>query len=113
MEVWGIAKLVLLQYKSRNQTVKIAYAVISDTAAVLEPGMKVELYFRHKDGTIYQVEGKVARLWKNMRYAEVRIPWTAAVALAEYAGKSVGGEKKVEVYDYAVRLKDVRPPPLR
>ncbi len=113
MEVWGIAKLVLHQYKSRNTTVRIAYAVVSDTAAVLEPGAKVVLLFRHKDGTIYQVEGKVSRLWKNMRYAEVRIPWTAAVALAEYAGRSVGGEKKVEVYDYAVRFKDVSPPPLR
>jgi predicted molibdopterin-dependent oxidoreductase YjgC len=112
MEVWGIAKLVLRQYRSGNVTIRIAYAVISDTAAVLEPGSKAVLLFRHKDGTIYQVEGKVARLWKNMRYAEVRIPWTAAMALAEYAGRNVGEEKTVEIYDYAVRLKDVRPPPL-
>jgi hypothetical protein len=113
VEVWGIAKLVLHQYRSGSAAVKTAYAVVSDTAAVLEPGMKVVLLFRHKDGTVYQVEGKVSRLWKNMRYAEVRVPWTAAVALVEYAGKSVRGKKKVVVYDYAVRLKDVRPTPLR
>jgi hypothetical protein len=113
MEVWGVAKLVLNQYRSKNQIVRVAYAVVSDTAAVLEPGTKVVLLFRHKDGTVYQVEGRVSRLWKNMHYAEVRIPWTAAAALAEYAGRSVAGEGKVVVYDYAVRLKGVRPPPLR
>ncbi len=111
VEVWNFCRIYIWQ-RERNRS---AVAIVSDPASVLEPGMKVTLLLKNRNGEVFQVvDCMVRRRWKRRRYVEVHIPWHVAVALAEWAGKKVDeNTKRLVLHDYAVMIKDVVAPPLR
>ncbi len=113
VEVWNFCRIYIWQREEGKS--KAAVAVVPDPASVLEPGMKVTLLLKNKNGEVFQViDGVVRKRWKRRRYVEVHIPWHVAVALAEWAGKKVDGNtKRLVLHDYAVMIKDVATPPLR
>jgi hypothetical protein len=116
VEVWNFCRIYIRQNESGNKiTYRSAVAIVPDPESALEPGMKVTLLLKNKNGEVFQVvDGVVQRKWKNRRYVEVYIPWHVAEALAEWAGKKVDNTtKRLVLHDYAVKIGGVSTPPLR
>ena len=69
------------------------------------------LFRRPGDDLVLQVLGAISKVRK--KYAEIRLPWDAAVSLAVFAGRKAdvnSPEGKVVIYDYMVKIKEWRPP---
>ena len=106
MEPWTPCKI---QIKARGQKPGRACVVMPDVSGLLEPRTYVVLLIRHKDGTVYQLLGRVSRRLSRRRYAEIDIPLDAALSLATYMGISV--EKSATIYGYSAQIKSIRMPP--
>jgi hypothetical protein len=114
VEVWNFCRIYMWWRQRGGAKYGAAVAIVPDPASVLEPGMKVTLLLRNRNGEVFQVvDGTVRRRWKRLNYVEVYIPWHVAEALAEWAGKDVKNAKRLALHDYVVQIKEVSIPPLR
>ncbi len=104
MDGWVACKIHLKISRGRRR----AYLVLHDASGALVPRWHVVLLIRHPSGLVLQVPGRVSRRLSR-GYAEIYIPVDAALSLAAQMG--VKPEKSVTVYGYAVKIKEVSPPP--
>ncbi|MFZ8841368.1 MAG: hypothetical protein ACO2PM_21085 [Pyrobaculum sp.] len=105
MDGWLPCKIHLKVRGGRRR----AYLILYDASGALAPRWHVVLLVRHPGGAVFRVPGKVARRLSR-GYVEIYVPTEAALTLAAQMGVRV--EKSTTVYGYAVRVKEVNPPPV-
>ena len=105
MDGWLPCKIHLKVRGGRRR----AYLILYDASGALAPRWHVVLLVRHPGGAVFRVPGKVARRL-GRGYAEIYLPVDAALALAAQMG--VDAKKSRTIYGYAVRVKEVNPPPV-
>ncbi len=107
MDAWLPSKLTLYAGKHKRALLVIKAGIPAD-----EAGTAVLLLVRRAgDDLVLQVPGVVSKTRRS--YAEIRLPWDAAVSLAVFAGRKIdadSSEGKVVIHDYVVKIKQWRPP---
>jgi hypothetical protein len=109
MEPWLVCRIVLYAYKRKRALVSVR------TWFDLGVGTRRVLLLRGENGNVFQVAGDVAKAAAKEGYyfAEVRIPWSAALSLAALAKKAVKEGAATTIHSYVARINGVSPPPLR
>jgi hypothetical protein len=109
MDWWLPCKFLLYSYRRRR-----AVAVMR-TWFPLEVGTRRVLLLRSGGGDVFQTVGDVTKAAAREGYyfAELQIPWNAAVSLAALAKRAVKEGAATALHSYVAKIKGASLPPLR